>query len=320
MLTKLRNSYHNASQWAHHHSAVLVFGLTVLAATFGWQFGSQFIDSETHASYDPIVWTARCDANESNYVIDLTECYALANIYAQLDGPDWNINLWPPHVAWFSSTDIANWHGITLLNNHVDRFQLTTESTFWLGEVIDFSWLPYLNAISLLSTAISWVDVSQNSLLTSLHLRQHSNMTSLDVSQNTELQTLDIEGNNITSIDLSTLSDLEILALSYNDITSVDLSANPLLKQFTMFGWARYGNIMTGIDLSNNPNLEYIGMYSQGLETIDLSNKPLLKNININNNNLQGSLDLSSSPLLNLVSVARNDIDNVLFAAWTTGL
>jgi hypothetical protein len=124
MFTKLRKSYHQAHTWAHHHTAVLVFGLTVLATTFGWQFGSHFIDSKTHASYDPTPWVNRCDTNSGSYVIDTSECYALANIYAQLDGPDWNINFWPPEVSWFSNTDIDNWHGIDLLNNHVDRISL----------------------------------------------------------------------------------------------------------------------------------------------------------------------------------------------------
>lgn len=142
MFTKLRNSYHNASQWAHHHTAVLVFGLTVLAASFGWQFGSYFMgESKTHASYDPIVWTARCDANEVNYTIDLPECYGLANVYAQLDGPDWNISIRPPDVTWFSSTDINNWHGVNIVNDHVDSVQLYgfANPTAGSGEVVSFA-------------------------------------------------------------------------------------------------------------------------------------------------------------------------------------
>jgi len=50
MFAKLRNSYHNASQWAHHHTAVLVFGLTALAVAFGWQFGSLIMgEQQTYA-------------------------------------------------------------------------------------------------------------------------------------------------------------------------------------------------------------------------------------------------------------------------------
>ncbi len=96
----------------------------MIAAAFGWQFGSHFIDSKTHAAYDPTPWISRCDTNSGSYVIDVSECYALANIYADLDGPDWNVNIRPPDVTWFSDTNIENWHNINLSGSHVDSIQL----------------------------------------------------------------------------------------------------------------------------------------------------------------------------------------------------
>lgn len=76
-----------------------------------------------------------------NYTIDLTECYGLANVYAQLDGPDWNINFWLPDVSWFSSTDINNWHGINVIDDHVDAIQLYgfNNANPGLGQVVNFA-------------------------------------------------------------------------------------------------------------------------------------------------------------------------------------
>jgi len=67
----------------------------MIAAAFGWQFGGNFIDSQAHASYDPTPWISRCDTNSGNYVIGTGECSALANLYADLDGPDWDVFLQP---------------------------------------------------------------------------------------------------------------------------------------------------------------------------------------------------------------------------------
>lgn len=82
MFTKLRNSYHNASVWAHHHTAVLVFGLTVLAAAFGWQFGSHFMgELKTHAS-GLDTW---CQDNSETLTVSLQECDALVDLYVSAE-------------------------------------------------------------------------------------------------------------------------------------------------------------------------------------------------------------------------------------------
>lgn len=86
MVTKLRNTYHNASQWAHHHTAVLVFWLTMIAATFGWQFGSYVTyAAESSPQHE------RCDAQElwGFLQIPLEECHILADFYVATDGDNW---------------------------------------------------------------------------------------------------------------------------------------------------------------------------------------------------------------------------------------
>lgn len=98
-------------------------------------------DAKTHASYDPAPWVARCDANSSGYSIDTGECYALANIYAQLDGPDWNANIRAPDVERFSNTDVDNRYGVSLESGHVNNIQLYGfgNPNVGAGEVVNFA-------------------------------------------------------------------------------------------------------------------------------------------------------------------------------------
>lgn len=108
MFKQLRNSYHNASEWTHHHSAMAILGLTLVAAMFGWQFGGQFVDNITRASSPQ---HDRCDTNSGSIAIPLSECYFLADIYDNNSGDNWTKIR---GSQWFTTTGIESRHGIGL--------------------------------------------------------------------------------------------------------------------------------------------------------------------------------------------------------------
>ena len=309
MFKKLRNDYHQASQWAHHHSAVLVLWLTMIAAAFGWQFGGNFMDSQAHASYDPTPWIGRCDANSGNYVVDTSECYALANIYAQLDGPDWDIYLQPGEESWFSGTNLDSWYGIDLLNNHVDRLTIMWTSGLGGWSTPSFGGLPYLTHLGFWSSNVSWIDISTNTALERLDVRYHPNMTSLDVSNNTNLTALDVEGNELNAIDLTNLPNLVEAYLSYNNITSVDLSNNSLLEKFNLasYDWA----YLTSLDVSNNSAIKQLYLNWQGLTSLDISNLVALDSLSLAWNYWLSTLSLPNTTTLGYIDIQYTDVQSI---------
>lgn len=315
MIKKIRNDYHQASQWAHHHSAVLVLWLTMIAAAFGWQFGGNFIDSQAHASYDPTPWIGRCDANSGNYVVGTGECYALANIYAQLDGPDWDITVQPGEEVWFSGTDLDSWHGIDLVDNHVDRLSIMWTSGLGGWSTPSFGGLPYLTHLRFWNSNVSLIDISANTALERLDIRYHPNMTSLDVSNNTNLTYLDVEGNELNTIDLTSLPNLVEAYLSYNNIASVDLSNNPLLERLNLasYDWA----YLTSLDVSNNSAIKHLYLNWQGLTSLDISNLVSLESLSLAWNYWLSTLSLPNTTTLGYIDIQYTDVQSIDVSPYT---
>jgi hypothetical protein len=111
MLKKLRNTYHNAHERAHHHTFIVVVGLLLFASAFAWQI--LMPQGQASANYDP---------NFCNNMTDIpqSECEALVALYVSTDGDNWhnkNNRFDTPNIC-------SNWHGIYCNNGTITQISL----------------------------------------------------------------------------------------------------------------------------------------------------------------------------------------------------
>jgi len=169
------------------------------------------------------------------------------------------------------------------------------------------------------------VDISNNTLLTSLVLEDCLNLNTLDVSANTNLITLNLgrsrisgtidlsnlnnlenlylqSNSTLTSLDLTNNPNLEVVWASWNQLSSLDVSGNLALKEL----WI-HNNSINSIDLSNNNSLEILSIRNTGMSSLDVSNNSMLTRIDCNGNNLS-TINLSNNLLLETLYAQDNQI------------
>lgn len=119
---------------------------------------------------------------------------------------------------------------------------------------------------------------------------------SVDISQNPELKIFNISDTRVTQVDLSKATKLSEFYASHMSgfinkgykLSTVDLSANPALTVL-MLG----GNNMSQIDISANPALFDLDLSYNNLTSINIDNNPALYNFNLAYNHF----DFATLPL-----------------------
>lgn len=100
---------------------------------------------------------------------------------------------------------------------------------------IDLSGFPDLESITIAKSALTALDVSQNTKLTFL-VCNLGQLATLDVSHNPELEALICEHNRLTELDIANNPKLQSLDCGYNLLTELDVSQNPALGSLQCMG------------------------------------------------------------------------------------
>jgi len=313
MFKKIFHSYNNASQWAHHHTAVLVFWLTMLAALFGWNIWS-YIQSDTD-TYAQGVQADRCDTNSGAISIPHTECLALAQIYVDMDGGNRSL---PERAGsvWFSGTDLNTWDGVYAENNHIYilNFSSSNKTNPW---VMNFSAFPELTQLNLQYATVGWLDIGSNTMIEYLYLDGISWISTIDVTNNINLRWLywSFYSNGSTlsvAPDLSNNTNLQQLYLAGHWLSSIDISNNLSLQSL----WLSWNNL-SSIDVSLHTNLTDLQIQNNNISSLDLSNNPNLNGLTIPNNNIL-TLDLSNNTNLNTLTALNNGMTDLMLPTTDT--
>ncbi len=108
-----------------------------------------------------------------------------------------------------------------------------------------------LKTLTLSSTALSSIDLTQNTLLERITISHNSeDLNSLKLTGLVNLKTLSVTSSKLTALDVSTCTNLETLYCQYNKLRTLDVSSNANLKLLEF----RH-NAITQINLSGNTAL-----------------------------------------------------------------
>lgn len=130
--------------------------------------------------------------------------------------------------------------------------------------------------------------------------------TTADLSSNVNLVNVEMIFGNLSHLNVSGCTQLSILKIYRNPIASVDLTTCVNLTEF----WAREC-YLTSIDVSQNPQLEILQAYRNYITSIDVSNNPYLKRLEVDDNNISGTLDLTNNPKIEQAFANRNHLQSV---------
>ena len=135
----------------------------------------------------------------------------------------------------------------------------------------EISYFHNVKRISLSGNQLTSIDVSNNSLLETLHCKNNL-LTTLDVSNNLLLKFLDCNNNQLTTLDVSNNLLLETLHCNNNLLTTLDVSSNVALCTLDISN----NQLLTSIDLRNNTNLDRFYCKNNKLTVLDLSKNKLV--------------------------------------------
>lgn len=258
MRYNFRNSYHKASQWAHHHTVVTIVWLCIFSAMASWQL--LMPNFSTYAAYSP-TW---CQDNVGSIDLPLQECETLVQLYVDAGGDNWNTN-----NGWFDTTTMCDWHGIgcTYLNqvcideyinpcgpdsyyecteydeedNCITEEQVCVPESWCnmyqdtdpvvgditlsnnnLSGTIDLSGLQYINSININGNQITALDTSDNMSLTDINVSNNPSI-SMDLIDNINVESLYVTNNGFTVFPdtITNLLNLKYLSISHNNISSI---------------------------------------------------------------------------------------------------
>ena len=130
-----------------------------------------------------------------------------------------------------------------------------------------------LKILSMSNDTFSSIDLSNNSLLTSVVISNNSSISEIDLSSNINLENVTIRGNSsLTSVNLGDVA-LEGVTIDNNsNLTSIDLNNNILGASII------YNKKLTNISFGENSQLTWLNITGNKLKNIDLSNCPNLTN------------------------------------------
>jgi len=155
-------------------------------------------------------------------------------------------------------------------------------------------------------TELNILDISNNSLL-----------TSLNGISNLPLVELYAYGNlSLTELDVSNNLELEVLWCGWSAINSIDVSNNPNLTYLNCAGDALGSpdfNNITEIDVSNNPNLTDLFCNNNLLTSLDVSSNVNLINLHCDFNNIT-DLDVTQNNNLVRLECTYNSMTSLLLS------
>lgn len=158
------------------------------------------------------------------------------------------------------------------------------------------------------------VSTASINTITTLNLRQKSIVDLTGINDFVALVDLNISNNlaynvgYLSVVDITGLVNLEKLDANYNEIASIDLSNNTKLTDLNL-----EHNKLSSIDLSALIELKNLKLGSNELTTFDVSNSPKLSIVEIQINQITGTLDLSNQPELYSLIANNNSLENVIF-------
>lgn len=143
---------------------------------------------------------------------------------------------------------------------------------------------------------LTWLDVSNNGLL-----------TFVDISQLVNLESLHIRSCELTNLDVTTNINLKYIDCGFNLLTNLDISQNIILEELRCYSMDFGTNTL---DVSNNPNLHTLYLSVLGLDAIDVSQNPNLEILNLWNNQVT-SIDVSQNPNLVELILEENNLSSL---------
>ena len=225
--------------------------------------------------------------------------------------------------------------------NNFNSLNFTTNTAL---QILDLGWGGSQSPNG--NSAITSLDLSQNTALTKIDFTGLAGITSLNLTANTalvtayldgiwvgtknnlsnlnvtgltNLKTLSVNNASLATIDVSTNTALETLNVGFNYLTSINVTNNTALKNLYV-----YLNNLTALDVSNNDALVQLwacwnnwGSDTNNISFIDFSQKTALTQLVANCRSLT-SADLSDSPLLTFVNLNENQLTSVDFTGLTT--
>ncbi len=257
----------------------------------------------------------------------------LVILYEMTDGINWA-------NSWDLTTPVSGWHGITKVNNEVQKLELFSNNLS--GTVPDFSSLNNLEEINFydnqLSGSIPDFSNLNNLELINITLTQLTGQLP-DFTNLNNLKILNLNGNNLTGPlpDFTNLNNLEQLYLSTNQLSgplpdfsnlgnlkSLNLENNQLsgpLPDFSNIGNLERlelsANLLVGPlpDFSNLSNLEYLSFNVNPLRGYipDFSNLPNLETLDVDECLMEGQIpDFSNLSKLKIVKLSYNRFSSTL--------
>ncbi len=143
--------------------------------------------------------------------------------------------------------------------------------------------------------------------ITALNASGNTAISSLDLSNNTELTNVQVQDCSLSEgVDLSMQTKLGFLSLSGNDLTELDLSQNVLLQDLRL-----NSNNLTSLDLSANPEIKFLRVSNNQLTSLNITGLSNLQQLFALNNDLSGSLDLSIYSDLTAVRIEQNNLSEI---------
>lgn len=124
---------------------------------------------------------------------------------------------------------------------------------------------------------LTFLDLSNNTALTTLQCYNNQQLTSLNLGNNTALKELYVANNQLTSLDLSKNTALAHLYCGGNQLSSLDVSKNITLTELNCSS-----NQFTSLDLSKNTALTELLCIDNQFTSLDVSKNTNLKILRCN--------------------------------------
>ncbi len=185
----------------------------------------------------------------------------------------------------------------------------------------NISTVPNLKKLSIGSTTMTSLNLSNLPVLEEVNVSQNQFLTSINFAGDTALKKLELHHNKLNSLSIPNHSLVNYLSISFNlfqtfdatpytglgmflandnQITSLDFSSSPLIGMLYI-----YNNNLTTLTLHNNPILSYLYANNNHITNIAFDQAKGLKGIQVMNNSLT-NIDLSKQTILDIADLDNN--------------
>lgn len=312
MLQKLRNSYHQASQWTQHHTAVFVLWFTLCAGLFGSLLWSTNIFA---ANLDLL------DCNTAtNINVPVAECTALMNLYTTTSGA----TVWINNAGRNTDSDICSWYGITCNETYDSVESISMYDNNINGDLpseignlanLTYLWLQYNGITSIPDTIgnltkLEWLYLDNNKI----------SVIPDSIGNLIYVNQLYLNSNFIETIP-STIWDmswLRNLVLTDNQITSIPDSIGNLSLMQYIYLWNNYLSSIP-YTIGNLSNLYELELRDNELSDLplEIQNLTSLWSLSLENNCLIGqNLDIDVNAFITTRDPDREATQDETCVGW----